>query len=259
MKRFDYALAVSQHLQKITGDVSKDEAKSILEDLLKSQMLSKLFAFGDHALMIVNWKSKRFEYVSPSIENIVGQHPDDFFEFSDLNKIFDDQELKLMAQRTSLFATAAIKIIPKLTLDELKHIRFIRNNWGKRKDGTPIHILFQSLGHFNEQKKLQMEILIISDITIFNNSHLHFAKISKLSDYGSEEILWDLALEEDDITPREKEIFRLLIHGKTSHEVATQLNISIETVKTHRKNLLNKTKSDNSIELLRYGLAHGWI
>lgn len=42
------------------------------------------------------------------------------------------------------------------------------------------------------------------------------------------------------LTPREKEIQELLNHGFTSKEIAHKLNISVETIKTHRKNIKAK-------------------
>ncbi len=54
----------------------------------------------------------------------------------------------------------------------------------------------------------------------------------------------------DILTNREFEILRLLIEGKTNREIALILNISPETVITHRKNLLKKFSVKNCVELI---------
>jgi DNA-binding NarL/FixJ family response regulator len=48
-----------------------------------------------------------------------------------------------------------------------------------------------------------------------------------------------------DLTEREKEIARLIAEGLTSKQVARQLFISIETVKTHRRRMLQKNNLSN--------------
>lgn len=53
------------------------------------------------------------------------------------------------------------------------------------------------------------------------------------------------------LTRREKEILELIADGLTNNEIAEQLYISITTVDTHRKNLLNKFDSRNVASLVR--------
>ena len=42
------------------------------------------------------------------------------------------------------------------------------------------------------------------------------------------------------VTPREREILMLLAEDRTSKELAQQLHISLETVKSHRSSLIRK-------------------
>ncbi|MDR8391981.1 helix-turn-helix transcriptional regulator [Aliifodinibius sp. S!AR15-10] len=46
------------------------------------------------------------------------------------------------------------------------------------------------------------------------------------------------------LTPRENEIQEYINHGFTSDQIASELNISVETVKTHRKNIKAKRFDD---------------
>ncbi|NPA68510.1 MAG: response regulator transcription factor [Chlorobi bacterium] len=54
------------------------------------------------------------------------------------------------------------------------------------------------------------------------------------------------------ITQREKEILQYIIDGKTANETAKELHISPYTVRTHRKNLMNKLNVGNIAELIKY-------
>lgn len=58
--------------------------------------------------------------------------------------------------------------------------------------------------------------------------------------------------QENQISERELEVLRLLIDEKTSKEIAEQLFISERTVEAHRKNLLRKTGSTNTVGLIKY-------
>jgi len=53
------------------------------------------------------------------------------------------------------------------------------------------------------------------------------------------------------LSNRELEILALIKDGKSSAETADFLKVSKHTIDTHRKNILNKTKSANFIELIR--------
>lgn len=61
------------------------------------------------------------------------------------------------------------------------------------------------------------------------------------------------------LTKREKEILRLIAFGKTSIEIGRELYISINTVDTHRKNLMSKCNTKNSIELVKLAMSSGII
>jgi len=48
-----------------------------------------------------------------------------------------------------------------------------------------------------------------------------------------------------ELTPREREVFELLVTGKGNRQVAALLGISARTVATHRASLMRKTQSDS--------------
>ncbi len=66
-------------------------------------------------------------------------------------------------------------------------------------------------------------------------------------------------LEEDPLTPREREILVLLAQGMTNSEIAEQLTLAINTVKTHRLHIYQKLDLHNRTELIRYAIRHGLL
>lgn len=59
------------------------------------------------------------------------------------------------------------------------------------------------------------------------------------------------------LTPREKEIIDLLAKGFSAKKIAEDLNLSIHTVKTHRKNILAKCECKNTAELIAESMIAG--
>jgi DNA-binding NarL/FixJ family response regulator len=58
------------------------------------------------------------------------------------------------------------------------------------------------------------------------------------------------------LTPREREVFDLLVLGRRMSDIARELGLSIKTASTHKTNLLNKMNAETTADLVRYALRH---
>ena len=67
------------------------------------------------------------------------------------------------------------------------------------------------------------------------------------------------AQNEVQLSEREGEVLALLCKQKNTGEISNALNISEETVKTHRKSLLKKTNSKNVAGLVVFGIKNGYF
>jgi DNA-binding NarL/FixJ family response regulator len=63
----------------------------------------------------------------------------------------------------------------------------------------------------------------------------------------------------DLLTDREKEVLQLLAEGRSNKEVATQLNVGLSTVETHRANLMQKLNLHSTAEIVLYAVRKGII
>jgi len=61
----------------------------------------------------------------------------------------------------------------------------------------------------------------------------------------------------EQLTNREQTILLQLAQGKSNKEVASELDISVRTVETHRKNIKRKLGISSTAGLTRYALEHG--
>jgi len=59
------------------------------------------------------------------------------------------------------------------------------------------------------------------------------------------------------LTPRELEILKLIINDFTSQMIADHLNLSSNTVDTHRKNICRKIGTNTSIGMAKYAIENG--
>jgi DNA-binding NarL/FixJ family response regulator len=65
--------------------------------------------------------------------------------------------------------------------------------------------------------------------------------------------------EKNRLTPREMEVLQLICKGLSNKEIATQLNVSANTVAVHRASIMNTVGVHKTAELVMYALQHGLI
>ena len=65
------------------------------------------------------------------------------------------------------------------------------------------------------------------------------------------------AVPHEGLSNREFEVLQLLVAGVSLTDIATQLNLSVKTVSTHKTNLMQKMGLQNQSELIRYAIKHG--
>jgi len=82
----------------------------------------------------------------------------------------------------------------------------------------------------------------ISGVVI--DDYLH--RLSK-SDFSDSEVLTD----------REREVLQLLAEGKSTKQIALKLHISVKTVETHRRQIMNKLDIHTVAELTKYAIRKG--
>ena len=73
-------------------------------------------------------------------------------------------------------------------------------------------------------------------------------------DYGGDEQVLH-----ERLSPREFEVFGMLIAGRSVTEIASELSLSVKTVSTHRTRILEKLGVRNTAELIRYAAAHNLL
>ena len=90
-----------------------------------------------------------------------------------------------------------------------------------------------------------------------------------ISPFFSEGVLDDLVqigkgntqtiFETDPLTPREREVLKLVAEGKSSKEIAHALFISVFTVNNHRASIMEKLHLKKATDLVKYAIRRGYV
>ncbi|MCX5752674.1 MAG: response regulator transcription factor [Candidatus Krumholzibacteria bacterium] len=59
------------------------------------------------------------------------------------------------------------------------------------------------------------------------------------------------------LSAREREVLQLLAEGKSTKEAAAKLHVSVKTVETHRKQIMDKLDTHSVAELTKYAIREG--
>lgn len=95
-------------------------------------------------------------------------------------------------------------------------------------------------------KNAMPEEILLSVETVIHNEKFLCEEVDLLMRKRSHNPVW--------LTPREKELLKLIVEGFTNHEIAEKMFLGVETVNGYRKNLLVKLGAKNTAVLVRMAL-----
>lgn len=120
----------------------------------------------------------------------------------------------------------------------------------KNGDGDYIDFLLQTFSFYSEAHHTVFTLLVASDLSTFqldkDTHHYYAGDDPAMFRYPDATFL----NEGHHFSNRELEILKLIAAGLGSEQIADKLFISVNTVATHRRNILNKTKKSNTHEVV---------
>lgn len=130
----------------------------------------------------------------------------------------------------------------------------------KRKDGSYVKILRQSnVFDADENGKIISNVSTITDISFIDASE----KVQwKFEAPGLDKIKFKKSVTKEYInffSERELQVLKLLKNGNTSVTISKELFISKHTVDGHRRNMLRKSNSSNTIDLINFCKMNGLL
>jgi DNA-binding NarL/FixJ family response regulator len=61
------------------------------------------------------------------------------------------------------------------------------------------------------------------------------------------------------LSDREAEVLRLIARGHANKEIAALLDVSVKTVETYRRRLMEKLNLNTRVDIVRYAISQGWL
>ncbi|HEY2348353.1 MAG TPA: LuxR C-terminal-related transcriptional regulator [Puia sp.] len=216
------------------------------------------FLLGDSYFFIINHHTMKTEYVSKEIETVMGYLPAEF-EIGFMNdQIHPDDRSWFLAIGSSM-----IDFFSQLPMEKLMKYKVRYDIRMRKKNGDYARILYQGILLEHDQNGRFLRTLSAhTDITYLKHegkpvlSFLGMDGEPSYYDTASKNIFIE---SKDELTPRERQILSLLIEGRLSKEISRILNISKQTVDTHRKNMLHKKNLNNTGELVGKAIRYGWV
>jgi len=237
----------------------KDNKKALHKPPIE-RIIGEMFAIGQFYYYVLNLTNSTLSHHHENISILHGlqDFPKNLKEVIDLTHP-DDIPFVIKAEQTIIEKILEIGINQQLFLKfsycfrmktangnyELFHhqaIPTLEDENGQLVQSINIHT---NINHITQENPYTV---LISGISPRND--FHQIKLKNFSTY--DQFIGNL-------TKRETEILSLIAKGYSAPEIAEMLVVSEHTVRTHRKNILRKTNSRNSKELLKKAFESGLI
>lgn len=229
-----------------------------LQAMLEGPLL-KYGLFNNNITAIIDNSTHRYLYISGFTEH---------WSWFDRNKAMEiglDYTLQFLPTDHIQQLFVAIKMLTEsignLPISERLHIRF-NYNVNVVHESKTFHLFQQTIPlTLTESGLPHLVFVTTSDITEFTkDDRMKFKATLNLPNQPIK-LLFEGSSEgfTSPLSPREKEIVQHLAEGHDSQTIADKLFISHDTVRTHRKNILEKTSAKNAVHLVQMAVANGWV
>ncbi len=229
-------------------------------DLSQKDIINRymdVFHISDYFYVIFNTRNAEMEYVHPGISKILGYEPSDF-QLSTVLENIHPEDLPYYFH----YEQSAVRFFTSLHEDLFFKYKFSYDYRIKSKNNEYKRVLQQIVPVYYFPEGGVRTLGIFTDLT-----HLNIQGIPKLSFIGMQGApsYYNIHLTEEFhpsnklFTKREHEILTFMIQGITSESIAQELNRSIFTIRTHRKNILQKSGCNSIPELLVKSIREGWV
>jgi DNA-binding CsgD family transcriptional regulator len=230
-----------------------------LLNLLKTGFFGNYQLFTEQIFVIIDHAAAAYHYVSENFSGITGYsldvmyreglrfvmpliHPDDLEAFNTISE--------LLTQKASTLDAAELTNC-RLSYDV--RMAFADNTWHRMlQHNIPLTL--------DTSNRIVHALAILTDITPYKTGNYCSYQLAKYSDRERiillEGVIGNNRQTLPEITKRERQVIELTARGLKESEVAAQMRIGIQTVKTYKKNLFRKTGCKNAAELVRFGVAN---
>ena len=227
---------------------------------------SKFPIFQNEIFFIIDYTQGRHILMTGNVEEIIGYHPQDFLEngLAMVIDIFQKDDFQIYNRH---IYSSIYQLFQKVPATQHGDYVFDFNYRMLRKDKNNISVLQRSSFVTDPATALPLfSYGTCMDISLFKKDDTVIRKISRYDSKAQfpnlEEISTDYFYpdpEKAQLTRREQELLKWVAQGLSTKQIADKFRISNNTVNNHRKNMLRKTNTKNSAELIRFAISNHYI
>lgn len=227
------------------------------------ELLFGAMAFGNFFINVIDFRTFTYPYNSPSAVHVLGYPPEQISNLNWLTQNIHPDDLPIFMD----YGSRSMQYIAGLAPDRKKN--FMINHCYRVFHGTKGEYIWlyqqNHMSYIDANGAVVYSISLVTDVThlVGNQQKPTWAVIERVEGglsrfhIGSDE---GRALKGKNIfTSREKDVLTLLAQGNSAPMIAEKLNISYQTVLTHKKNILMKSKSGNISEAVAYTIQLGYL
>ena len=240
---------------RLGSDTTPGQFKSVIDVY---QKFWNFFILGDSFYFVLNHHTVELEFVSKEVENVLGFTSDEL-NIQLLSELLHPEDHSWFLT----FGNYMAELLARLPVEKLMKYKMRHDLRYRKKNGDYVRLLCQAMIiEHDDAGRLLRTLNVFSDVTYLKQegrpvlSFIGMDNEPSFIDVGSKNIFTKA---EEEFTNREKQVLTFLIEGKLSKEISSALNISKQTVDTHRKNMLHKKNLSNTGELISKAIKYGWI
>lgn len=211
---------------------------------------------------LIDYSARRYAYLSDHCNEIISYSKDEYMTGGlDYHaRIFHPEDRVVFNELVFKDILEYWKTIPS---KEISRYRFSFTHRYFRRDGSISQLLQQ--GTYLEPQSggvPVLNMLIFSDIGDFKSDQNLVLTISFLVEGAGYVKIFSKSYTNNRnsiLSSREAEVLRLSLKGLSSKMIADKLFISIQTVKNHKRNMMEKTSAKNIAELISLSLKNNWL
>jgi DNA-binding CsgD family transcriptional regulator len=228
-----------------------------------NQIVSAVFATGPFYYYLIDFYDFSISNISENFEELHGVPSENIFTINDILALVHPEDIALVSKAEEM---AFAYMQNCLGLDKIKSYKFSYNFRFRNALGNYDFYNHQSLvlttdQHNNFVKALNIHTNI-SHLTTKNTCTFSIIGLNGRPSFLNLPIFEEesnLSKFANNFSYRELEIIKLIADGASSRTIADCLFISLETVKSHRKNIFRKAGCNSSTELVARSVSEGWI
>jgi DNA-binding CsgD family transcriptional regulator len=230
------------------------------------ELISSVFAAGPFYFYIIDFFDMSISNISSGFKNAHGIEPESIKTINDILSLVHPDDMAFVSEAEK---KAFGFIYESIGADKITRYKESYNLRFKTAEGDYQLFNHQSViltadenGNFIKSLNIHTNINHITKRNNFKFSLIglegepSFLNMNVFEDQDSKEAD---STSEHSFSKKELEIIKWIAKGKETKEIAEKLFVAIDTIKTHRKNILKKSGCSNSAELIARSMSEGWI